>query len=111
MTGELEEKQQLAHTTMVVDASSASGYKFSVLERLTNGLELNMKDGKAFIGDKPIEEYANENWQDFLPSLKREETDNKVKFVSQSKAVKRPTNQFKSGVSRYIKNTYAAAKA
>jgi len=108
LNGELEEKQQMARTTLLVDAAQASGYKYSVLERLTNGLELSMNEGKAFIGDKPIEEYANENWQDFLPSLTREETDKKVKFVSQSKAATKPVNQSKNVVSRYIKNTYAA---
>lgn len=111
ITGEMEEKKQLAHTSMVVEAAAASGFKFSVLERLTNGLDLKMQDGKAFIGDKPIEDYANENWQDFLPSLKREEDNKRIKFVTQSRAVDTPKPQFKSVVSNYIKSTYAAAKA
>jgi hypothetical protein len=108
ITGEIEEKQQMAHTTMVVEAAAASGFKFSVLDRLTQGLDLKMQDGKAFIGDKPIEDYANENWQDFLPSLKQEEGDKKVKFVSQSRAATKPANQFKNVAVNYIKNTYAA---
>jgi len=111
ITGEMEEKQQLAHTSLVVDAASAYGFKFSVLERLVNGLDLKMVDGKAFIGDKPIEDYANENWQDFLPSLKREEDNKRIKFVQQSRAVDQPKPQFKDVASRYIKSTYAAAKA
>ncbi len=108
ITGEIEEKQQMARTSLLVEAASASGYKFSVLERLTDGLDLKMQDGKAFVGDKPIEDYANENWQDFLPSLKQEEGDKKVKFVQQSRAVTKPANQFKNIASDYIKSTYAA---
>ena len=107
ITTALSERDNLFRQATVGEASIASGYKLSVLEKLTNGLELTMKDGQAFVGEQPIEEYANENWQDFLPALKSEEDKKTVKFVSQNKSAVKPTNQFKGVASRYIKNTYA----
>ncbi len=107
----MSERDNLFRQATVGEAAFASGYKLSVLEKLTNGLELTMKDGQAFVGEQPIEEYANENWQDFLPALKSEDDKKTVKFVTQSKAVVKPTNQYKNMASRYIKNTYAAKSA
>ena len=111
ITNQLAEGQSLARKVSATEASFACGYKLSVLEKLTEGLDLQIKDDQAFIGDVPIEEYANEHWQDFLPALKNEDNKKKVAFIPQSKAKTTPASPFgKSFASDYIKRTYVTAK-
>jgi hypothetical protein len=108
---QLAEGQTLARKVSATEASFACGYKLSVLEKLTEGLDLQIKDDHAFIGDVPIEDYANENWQDFLPALRSEDGKKKVAFIPQNRATEKAASPFgKSFASDYIKRTYVTAK-
>ncbi len=109
ITDMLANGQSLARAATVGEVAIATGYKWSVLETLTNGLDLKMKDGQGFVGDVPIEDYANEHWQDFLPALKSEDK-KKVAFISQHKSVTKPASQFGNFAADYIKRTYVTAK-
>lgn len=101
---ELNAKADLERSNTLKEVASLSGYKESVLSKLADGLELKVEDGKAFVGDKPIEEYANENWEDFIPSLKEEKVNgvNFVRQASKSSAV----NKLDSNVNSYLLSIY-----
>lgn len=82
-----EKVAQSEKAKLVEEAAKAAGFKASVLEKLADGLAIEMKDvpkqnekGEtvqvrvAFVktdtGLKPLVDHAQENWPDFLPSLK-----------------------------------------
>jgi hypothetical protein len=79
----LQERENLRTQTLINDAAQATGFKPSVLAKLVDGLEVKVDNGKAYVGDVPMEDYANEHWTDFLPSLKSESTSNGLPFVKQ----------------------------
>lgn len=103
------EREELARTATVNRVSEITGYKPSVLTTLTKDLQLKVEGDKAFVGDKPIDEYAKEHWADFMDSLKPSSTT--VPFVKQPS---RSSAQTSSGLSQstrdYIRNTYGQPK-
>jgi hypothetical protein len=109
----LNERNTLARQTLVSQVAQVSGFEPVVLDKLVDGLELKVEGDKAFVGDKPIDEYANENWSAFLPALKAANSGGSTKqqtvpFVRQP--VKAVEQTAASAVAKenvdYIKRTY-----
>lgn len=84
ITNELNAKVSLERDNTLQEAAQVTGYKPNVLAKLSEGLDLKVDDGRAFIGDVPIEDYANEQWEEFLPSLKDDSKPSGVNFVRQA---------------------------
>lgn len=107
---ELQAKQQLEYESVLSEVADLSGFKPSVLSKLGEGLTFEVREGKAYVGDKTVEEYAQENWADFLPSLKAEEQKNGVNFVKQpSKSLPNKSDVLTPTIS-YLKNIYGNQK-
>jgi hypothetical protein len=89
--GELEKKVADAdRSKLLSEAAQISGFKPSVLEKLADGLEIEVKDVPktneknetvntrvAFVktdtGLKTLADFANDSWKEFLPSLKSDD--------------------------------------
>ena len=82
---EREELSQLKHRLAVGKAATAMGYRENVLERLLKSEQLQLeleedREGQTNVlikrGDEkavPLSEFAEQNWSDFLPSLRTQE--------------------------------------
>ena len=108
----LAEKNQLERSTTLSAVANNKGYKVSVLEKLTEGLELTVDGENVMISGTPIEDYAQQNWGDFMPALQGAEVGDKKKigFVAQP-TKPAPQNPIKNVAKDYIKRTYAQPKA
>lgn len=105
----LNERQTMARERVVNEAAGIVGFKTSVLTKLSDGVDLQIKEGVPMIGDVKLEDYAKENWADFLPSLKAE-GGSAVPFVRQPSKATQPTNNSNQVVSSFLKRTYGASK-
>lgn len=110
VTSELSAKQQMERTNVINEVAQLSGYKPNVLAQLGQELTFEVKEGKAYVGDKTVEEYAQENWADFLPSLKAEEQKNGVSFVKQPTKPLENKSNISTPVISYLKNIYGNQK-
>jgi len=76
ISGTLAGFQQMARTNTVNEAAKICGFKPQVLDKLSGGLELSVKDNNAFVktkdGEVALGTYAESEWKDFMPSLKAE---------------------------------------
>lgn len=113
ITSALEEGETNRRSQIEAEVASTMGWKPSVLKKLASGIELFMKKDKPFVkdGDKetPLEEYADENWEDFLPSLKAAGEKQTVPFVRQpTKEKEAEKNQGAKLVNAHIQRTYGA---
>jgi hypothetical protein len=113
ISSSLSELQQASRQNVINEAASLSGFKPTVLSRLASDVEITVADGKAMVGDKDLETYAEENWEDFLPSLKAEQAQPKIgmPFVKQPTKQVREVNNTKAVVSNVLKRTYSSVKA
>lgn len=80
---ERKDAQTIKRNQLLSDAATAHGYIPSVLQRLADGLEIEIreieKDGqkqktavvKAQDGEKPLPDYAKAQWSEFLPALEK----------------------------------------
>jgi hypothetical protein len=107
------ERDSIKRTGAVQMAAQLLGYKPSVLDRLAAGMEISVRDEKAFIKDgdteKELSDYADENWKEFLPSLKAEESSSKpkgVSYVPQSATGRSASKNTKKGTTDFIKQKY-----
>lgn len=110
----LAERQTMARSQVISEAAGLVGFKPSVLAKVSEGVEIEVKDGVAMVGEKTLEDYANENWTDFLPALKSEgqQQQNGVPFVRQPvKPVTKPANSTQAETRAYLKRTYARTAA
>ena len=108
---ELGEKQQLERTNVINEVAQLAGYKPSVLSKLGHDVAFEIREDKAYVGDKTVEEYAQENWADFLPSLKvEEEKSNGISFVRQPTKPIDNRNKINSTVTSYLKSIYGNQK-
>jgi hypothetical protein len=93
--------QELERRQLLADVAEAAGYKVPVLERLANGLTVELRDEQRegqtirvpYVVPEEgtavsLSEYAQENWADFMPALTAEQADgNKPRvFVTQTPA-------------------------
>ena len=72
---ELNERiESLSRKEKIASVSEAYSFNSKVLATLANGTEIDVADdGVATISGTPIDQYAEENWADFLPSLQASE--------------------------------------
>lgn len=80
---ERKDAQTIKRNQLLSDAATAHGYVPSVLQRLADGLEIEIreveKDGqkqktavvKAQDGEKALPDYAKAQWSEFLPALEK----------------------------------------
>lgn len=72
----LGEHQTMVRNKAIAEVSEIAGFKPSVLEKLGKDVEFFVKDKEAFVKhegkDVKLVDYANDNWKEFLPSLKAE---------------------------------------
>lgn len=106
IASELSEKQTLERSNVVSQVAELTGFKTSVLSKLASDIEFEVKDGKAYVGDKTVEEYADENWADFLPSLKEEVKSNGVNFVRQASKPSENRQKISANVTNMLKSIY-----
>lgn len=102
----------LERESVINEAAQIAGFKPSVLSRIAADVTIEVKDGKAVVGDTDLGDYAQEHWEDFLPSLKATESQTKqaVPFVRQPSKTANEVNQSKAVVTNFLKQTYAAPK-
>jgi hypothetical protein len=90
------ERDDLKKKDILRDVAGAHGYKLTVLQdrdKESGGLEYKLKDEKDSKGETrkvayvvvegketPLEEYAQQNWADYLPSLKEAEAQTPLKM-------------------------------
>lgn len=108
ISNELSAKQTLERENIVSKVAELTGFKPSVLSKLASDVEFEVREGKAYVGDKTVEEYADENWGDFLPSLKEEVKNNGVNFVRQATRPNENKVKLGAGVTGYLKSIYGA---
>ncbi len=84
INAELSAKANLERENTLNEVAQVTGYKPNVLAKLSEGLELRVEEGQAYVGDVPIQDYANEQWEEFLPSLKEEAKPMGVNYVRQA---------------------------
>lgn len=107
ISNELNAKASLERENVLQEVAAVSGFKSSVLAKLSEGLDLKVEDGVAYVGDVPIADYANEQWEEFLPSLKEEKKPTGISFVRQ--ATKSSDSKVKLGdVNAYLKGIYGS---
>lgn len=111
--GTLAGFQQIARSHTINEAARISGFKPQVLERLSHGLDISVKNDKAFVKAKDgtetsLSEFADNEWKDFIPSLKAEtqQQHQTVAFVPQpAKGIESKPTSLKLARS-YITRTY-----
>jgi len=103
----------LERDASIQQAAELVGYKPSALSRLATDVTIEIKDGKAMVGDVELEQYAQENWEDFLPALKAtsETVKQTVPFVRQPTKPVKEVDNTQQLVSSFLKRTYSAPKA
>lgn len=110
VSAELSAKQTLERENTVNEVAKLTGYKSSVLSKLASDIEFEVKEGKAYVGDKTVEEYAEENWADFIPALKEEEKSNGINFVRQATKPTETKKTVSVNVTPYLKSIYGNQK-
>lgn len=110
IASELSAKQTLERQNLVSQVAELTGFKTSVLSKLATDVEFEVREGKAYVGDKTVEEYAEETWADFLPSLKEEVKSNGVNFVRQATKPSENKQKISANVTSYLKSIYGTQK-
>lgn len=110
VSAELSAKQTLERENTVSKVAELTGYKASVLSKLASDVEFEVKEGKAYVGDVTVEEYAEENWADFIPALKEESKSNGVNFVRQATKPTETKKMISGNVTSYLKSIYGNQK-
>lgn len=113
INGTLAGFQQMTRTQTVNEAARLAGFKPQVLDKLSGGLELSVKDNNAFVrtkdGEVALSQYAESEWKDFMPSLKAEvqtQPQQQVAFIPQPvKGIDSKPTSLKLAKS-YITRTY-----
>ncbi len=106
----LSEVPKMKFDSIIAKASELTGFNKRVLSKISQGLDLRVEDENVFVGDKPIEDYADEEWSDFLPSLKGVNTKQSVNFVEQSNTGKKKVTTTRHIGVGLIKNLYGTKK-
>lgn len=102
---QLNEKVSLERENTLKEVASLSGYKPNVLAKLSEGLDVKVEDGVAYVGDVAIQEYATENWSDFIPSLTEDASPKGVNFVRQPNKASDGKRSL-ANASTFMKNVY-----
>jgi hypothetical protein len=107
ISNELNAKAILERENTLQEVSQVTGYKPNVLAKLSEGLDLKVEEGQAYVGEVPIQDYANEQWAEFLPSLKEDSKPVGVNYVRQAaKATDRRTPL--TNASSFLKGLYGS---
>lgn len=108
----LNERAEMVRNNAITFAAENLGYKPNVLAKLAKGLEIKVNGDKAYIveGDQEHElgKYAEENWEDFIPSLTAtaESKPNGVSYVSQSAVNREAKRSGKKQAVNYVLQRY-----
>ncbi len=113
VSGTLAGFQQMARSQTVNEAARICGFKPQVLDKLSSGLEIGIKDNTAFVKAQDgteisLSDFAEAEWKDFMPSLKAEpaQTQQFVAYVPQpAKGMESKPTGVKL-VKSYIARTY-----
>ncbi len=106
----LSEVPKMRFDSVITKASELTGFNKKVLSKISQGLDLRVEDENVFVGDKPIEDYADEEWGDFLPALKGTNTKQTVNFVEQSNTGKKKVTTTRHIGVNLVKNLYGTKK-
>jgi hypothetical protein len=75
----ISERNTIKRQGAIAIAAQLYSYKPTVLDKLAKDLEISVKEDAAYVvidgAETKLDDYANENWSDFIPSLKAEEGD------------------------------------
>lgn len=108
----LNERAEMVRNNAITFAADNLGYKPNVLAKLAKGLDIKVVENKAYIvdGEEEFElgKYAEENWEDFLPSLTATEGDKPkgVSYVSQSAVNREAKKSGKKQAVNYVLQRY-----
>lgn len=106
----LSEVPKMKFESVITKASELTGFNKKVLSKISQGLDLKVEDGNVFVGDKPIEDYADEEWADFLPALKGINQKQTVNFVEQSNTGKKKVTATRHIGVDLVKSLYGTEK-
>jgi vancomycin resistance protein YoaR len=109
----LTDYNTVVRDSVINEAAAIAGFKPAVLSKLSSDIVIEIKEGKAMVGEQELNTYAEENWEDFIPSLKSSTDTNKtsVPFVRQPAKPAREIDQTKQVVNSFLTRTYTATKA
>lgn len=112
----LGERETMKRSNSISEAARLLGYKAKVLDKLAKDVEVYVEGDKAYVKvdgvETPLQEFAEQEWGDFLPSLKEEANSNRpqVPYIAQS-AQERESgtkNAGKKFASNYITQRYGS---
>ena len=104
-----ERIEALSRQEKIAKVSAEYGFNAKVLATLANGTEIDLADdGVATIGGVQIDQYAADNWADFLPSL---QTSEGTKFPKQTrlreKQITETPDEMDAVSEKYVSSQYS----